>query len=208
MTSVNDSTDKNFSGKEIPLAASVDTFPRSNNQIHAPGPDLDAEKTKIWKSRVLISYSVRGIVHAFLGPYPDSKLDPEKVEDDFPGREGHKPRVFSHDSFNMSFMSQRIFRSSPLANHTPIYLKWLEKVETLKASVWRKLGISNLIQLSKMGLEYDEKLILVVMHLWESSTNTMQLKCCMLTHTLLDVTAITRLPPTGEAYDPDRECDT
>jgi len=45
------------------------------------------------------------------------------------------------------------------------------------------------------------------MHFWESSTNTMQLKCGMLTPTLLDVAAITGLPPTGEAYDPDRECD-
>lgn len=88
------------------------------------------KKTKIWKSHVLIPYSVSGTVHDFLGPFAYSKLDPEKVEDDFPGREGHKPTVFSHDSLNMSLMSQMIFRSSPSTNHTLIYLKWLEKVKT------------------------------------------------------------------------------
>jgi len=96
---------------------------RRNNQIYAPEPDLHAQKTKFWKSQVLIPYSVSCTVRAFLGPFLDSKLDPKKVEDDFPGRKGHKPRVFSHDLLNMSFMSQRIFSSSHYTNHTSLYLK-------------------------------------------------------------------------------------
>lgn len=108
MAYVNNPANTNLGGKEIHLAASVEAFPRRNNQIYALEPDLDAKKTKIWKSHVLIPYSVSGTVHAFLGPFAYSKLDPEKVEDDFPGREGHKPIVFSHDSLNMSLMSQMI----------------------------------------------------------------------------------------------------
>lgn len=90
-------------------------------------------------------------------------------------------------------MSHMILRSSPSVNDTLIYLKWLEKVETQKSHICRKLGIFNLIQLSKTMLEYDENLILAAMYFWESSTNTMQLKCGMLTPTFLDMATITRI---------------
>jgi len=46
------------------------------------------------------------------------------------------------------------------------------------------------------------------MHFMEGSTNTLQLKCGMLTPTLFDIAAITRLPPTGETYNPDRDSRT
>jgi len=119
------------------------------NQVHAPEPDLDAEKAKIWKSKVLIQYSISGTVCAFLGPYPTSKLNPQEVEETFPGYGSHKPRIFSHDSFNMTFMNQRVFRFSPSATHTPTYFEWIEKVEAQKAQFRKNLGIFNLIQLSK-----------------------------------------------------------
>lgn len=72
MAFVSGPIDKSSKGKEIPVAANVETFPRKNNQIHTPEPNLYAEKSKIWKSQVLISYSVFDTIYAFLGPYPDS----------------------------------------------------------------------------------------------------------------------------------------
>lgn len=103
-------------------------------------------------------------MYAFLGPYAGSTLDPTKIEGNFPSCEGHKPMIFWCDPLNMSFMKHRIFRSSSSATHTPPFLKWLEKVKVHKAQVCKNLGIFNLIQLSKTGLEYDEQLILAAMH--------------------------------------------
>jgi len=53
--------------KEVPFAATVETLPLKDNQIHVPEPDLDAEKAKIWQSQVLIPYFVSSTVYAFLG---------------------------------------------------------------------------------------------------------------------------------------------
>jgi len=87
----------------------------------------------------------------------------------------------------------------------PAFLNWLKKVESKKASVWKTLGIYNIIQIFRTGLNFDENLRLAAMHYRESSTNTMQLKCGLLSPTMFDVAAITRLPPIGESYDPDQE---
>jgi len=114
-------------GKEIHLAGNVEAFLVKNNQVHAPELGLDAEKAKIWKSQVLISYSVSDTVYAFLEPYLDSKLNSKEVEETFPGYEGHKPRIFSQDSFNISFISQTIFRPSPSFVHASTYSQWKRK---------------------------------------------------------------------------------
>jgi len=46
------------------------------------------------------------------------------------------------------------------------------------------------------------------MYFWEGSTNTIQLKCSMLTPILFDIVAITGLPPNGEIYNPNLESET
>ncbi|GAU46482.1 hypothetical protein TSUD_402370 [Trifolium subterraneum] len=45
-------------------------------------------------------------------------------------------------------------------------------------------------------------MIIDALHFFESSTNTFQFECGMMTPTLFDVAAITRIPPTGDTYDP------
>jgi len=47
-------------------------------------------------------------------------------------------------------------------------------------------------------------MLLAALHFWDSSANSLHLKCGMLTPTLLDVSAITRLKPTGENFDPSK----
>jgi len=136
-------------GKEIPLAATIEDLPLKNNQINASEPDLDAEKAKIWQSHVLIPYSVSDTVYAFLGPYPDPELKTPELEESFHGYNGRRPIVFSKDIPNMSYMTHRVFRSSPSSLHAPAFLSWLKKVESNKASVWKTLGIYNLIQISR-----------------------------------------------------------
>jgi hypothetical protein len=45
-------------------------------------------------------------------------------------------------------------------------------------------------------------MLITILHFWAFMTNSMNLKCGMLTHTLLDVAAITSLKPTRETFDP------
>jgi len=48
-------------------------------------------------------------------------------------------------------------------------------------------------------------MLIVAIHFWNISTNSLHLKCGMLTPTLLGVAAITGLKPIGETFDPDDE---
>jgi hypothetical protein len=47
-------------------------------------------------------------------------------------------------------------------------------------------------------------MLLAPLHFWNSSTNSLHLKCGMFTPTLLDVAAITGLKPIGETFDPSK----
>jgi len=63
-----------------PFAAETDVFPLKNIQQLALEPILDAEKAKIWKSHVIVPYSIADITYIFLGPYPNPSVDHEKFK--------------------------------------------------------------------------------------------------------------------------------
>jgi len=46
-------------------------------------------------------------------------------------------------------------------------------------------------------------MIIAALHFWNPSTNSVHLKCGMLTPTLLDVAGLTGLKPIGQTFDPD-----
>ncbi|GAU34569.1 hypothetical protein TSUD_29150 [Trifolium subterraneum] len=54
----------------------------------------------------------------------------------------------------------------------------------------------------KARFKYQQEMIIAALHFFESSTNTFQFECGMMTPTLFDVAAITGLPLTGDTYDP------
>lgn len=93
----------------------------NNLQTHASELELDAEKAKIRQSDVLIPYSIFGTI---LWPLVNSSLDPKEIENTFPSYNSRKPRIFLTGPHNMSFMSQRNFRSAPSSLHTSTYLEW------------------------------------------------------------------------------------
>lgn len=109
MASASGHATRSTKDKEVPLAANVEAFPMKNNQVHAPELDLDAEKANIWQPQVLIMYSVSGTIYAFLGPYPDSKLNSKEVEKTFPGYEDRKARIFLKDTPHVSFYGYKGF---------------------------------------------------------------------------------------------------
>lgn len=53
-----------------------------------------------------------------------------------------------------------------------------------------------------VGPSYNQNMLLAASHFWEDSTNTLQLRCGMITPTFLDVTAITGLWTTDKVFNP------
>jgi len=81
----------------------------------------------------------------------------------------------------------------------------LNKVETKRGRFWKDIGIFDLIQLSREGPRYHNEMLIVALHFWNISTNSLHLKYGMLTPTLLDVATITGLKPIGETFDLDED---
>lgn len=77
------------------------------------------------------------------------------------------------------------------------YLAWLNKVQKKKQTRWEELGIFDEIQLSRIAHRVNLSMLLASIFFWEGSTNMFHLPCGMLTPTLFDVVAITRLSPLG-----------
>jgi hypothetical protein len=116
------------------------------------------------------------------------------------------PRAFISQPYNFSYIKppNKVFRSAPSSSPalTEPYIAWLDRVQRDYAGIWHSYGIYELIQLSRTGIKYNQKMIIAALHFFESSTNTFHFECGMMTPTLFDVAAITGLPPTGATYDP------
>jgi uncharacterized protein (DUF3820 family) len=148
-------------------------------------PDIKEPEDKIWKSQVIISCP--NSPHAFLGPVPDDKEDLENLS-----------------TYNLSFLNSK-FRTEPKIDNNEKYLCWLDKMEKEKGQLWKDMGIFDLIQLSRLGPRYHSEMIIAALHFWNPSTNSLHLKCSMLTPTLLDVAGLTGLKPVGQTFDPDNQ---
>ena len=93
----------------------------------------------------------------------------------------------------------RIFRSSP--NLSSEYSDWLNKMEKVQASVWKEMGIYDLVMLSKTGLPYCPLMLVSSLYFWDSAHFTFHLPCGMMTPTLFDIAVITGLRPTGDYFE-------
>ncbi|XP_039687867.1 uncharacterized protein [Medicago truncatula] len=163
-------------------------------------PDVKEAEDKIWKSQVIISCPNSS--HGYLGPLPDDSNDPEKLNTVFPCSEDQLPLIFSKGPYDLSFLKSK-FRTEPKIENNEKYLEWLDKVEKTKGSFWKEMGIFDLIQLSRQGPKYHNEMIIAALHFWNPSTNSLHLKCGMLTPTLLDVAGLVGLKPIGQTFDPD-----
>ena len=89
--------------------------------------------------------------HPRLKPIGCAKKPRADAEDATPANQQHPQTT---DDINLQFMNKRnqIFRSSP--NFSSEYSEWLNKMERVQASVWKEMGIYDLVMLSKTGLPY------------------------------------------------------
>lgn len=65
------------------------------------------------------------------------------------------------------------------------------------------MGIFDLISLSRVSPTYFQNMLVASVYYWESTTNTFQLPCGILTPTLFDVTTITGLRLDEGDFNPD-----
>ena len=55
--------------QEIPLVASITILILAGNKLYVPEPPIQ-KKTLIWKSQVLIPFTISNITHVVFGPFP------------------------------------------------------------------------------------------------------------------------------------------
>ncbi|XLU75465.1 hypothetical protein S245_034518, partial [Arachis hypogaea] len=72
------------------------------------------------------------------------------------------------------------------------------RVETDKMTLWKEIGIYDLIQLSKNSYTVNSGLMGGALYFWDETSHTFHTPYGMITPTLLDVAAITGLPLLGE----------
>ncbi|XP_028223059.1 uncharacterized protein LOC114404159 [Glycine soja] len=196
-------------GQAVPFAGKWHRFTvRNDGEKVVPEPQGDAEHTEIWESEVMIPFAVERTVYAFGGPLPDQESLSSSMNKVFPCYPTCEPRIFDSEPYNFNCLSKpnKLFRSAPSIAHRD-YLPWIDRVEQAYEDFWKTYGIFDLIQFSRFGPEYRPEMLIAAMHFFESSTNTFQFKCGMMTPTLLDVAALTGLRPSGETYDPTKSSD-
>ncbi|GAU33711.1 hypothetical protein TSUD_148620 [Trifolium subterraneum] len=167
-------------------------------------PELVMRNKQIWESHVIFPYSLNNTTLAFGGPKPDENNRNKETISFFPVYSSCSPRTFLSGPYNFSYLKppNKVFQSAPTIVEG--YIAWLDRVQRDYEGIWKDFSIFEFIQLSRMGLKYQQEIIIAALHFFESSTNTFHFECGMMTPTLFDVAAITGLPPTGDTYDPTR----
>lgn len=102
--------------------------------------------------------------------------------------------------YKLSFLSDpnRVFKFQiPPIMDKEKYLDWLKIVEAEKFKQWKRIGIFDLIQLSRLNLSYNSPMLLSAFFFLGTFN---QFVSCSLWYdfpTLFDIAAITDLRPTG-----------
>ncbi|KAK4716015.1 hypothetical protein R3W88_014353 [Solanum pinnatisectum] len=81
----------------------------------------------------------------------------------------------------------------------PGWIDWVDRMEKVKGETWRNVGIYDAIQLSKIDIPSDDDLLYVALCFWSISSNSFHFKFGMMSPTILDISALTRIRPHSEA---------
>nr|KYP53529.1 hypothetical protein KK1_024421 [Cajanus cajan] len=95
-----------------------------------------------------------------------------------------------------------IFRAFPPIKDR--HLQWLLCVEDAMKSSWAETGILEFIQLAKFDLHlFNPQMLFSAIFFWNRETRAFEFPCGFVCPTLLDIAAITGLPPVGDRFYPD-----
>lgn len=124
------------------------------NQEYVLEPPNYEEKLWIYKSHVIIPYSISRKTHALKGLFP--YVDLTKVMDFFLSYHRTNPMVSIKEPLNLEYMTAtlRIFHSTPPTKKNEDYILWLKKIEAKMSEYWILRGIFDLIQLSRTDPSY------------------------------------------------------
>ena len=177
---------------DVPVAFGLNKLLIADGETYVSEPSHESPSHQRWQSELLIPYQVKTTKFAFLGPFRPTNLHLEMIKEFFPIYHRSIPRVCVREKFDLGFLKSdaRPFRSSP-PKELKNYVARLDRVQSVKGASWRNQGFFDLIQLSRKEISYNPNMLLEAIHFWESSTNTFQLPCGMITPTLFDVAAIT-----------------
>src|ERR1044072_205201 len=195
-----------FRRDTLPEAVIMTRASTRKGEILINDPPYDSEHASSWYPELLIPYKMQGVNYAFMGPCPKKEFLPQKLVGFFPTSKFSKLLNTEDKALDLGFLKSvaRPFRSSPPSTASTLepYTKWLDRVQSAKGEIWKQQGIFDLIQISRKPIRYNHAMLLASIYFWESSTNTFQIPCGMITPTLFEVAAITGLRPTGQTYDP------
>ena len=186
-------------------STALSTVKEAREQIQrnlCPGPEVvanlqkDPAKLTIWKSQVLIRSSESSSANVHLGPYNIPAIV-DSYRDFFPSRPQDKI-LATMDPINAKFLNDThsVFRLSYPAKKDE-YIRWYERVESVKGNLWKTLGVFDLISLSIEPIKYNFGLLLAALHFWHPPTSTFHTRLGMIAPTLFDLAAITGLRPDG-----------
>lgn len=150
---------------------------------------------------MLIPFSLFDKLFSFLISFPTAKSHPENVKNFFPCYPIVMLSEFEEYSLNLTFMEThtRVFRSAPPSQNKD-YITWLDKVQLKGKIQWDKLGIFDIIKISRTDHRYNPDMLLALIFFWRGLTNTFPWR--IPTPTLFNVAAITRLKPKVETFTP------
>lgn len=187
-----------FGSHHTPFVVQIDEPILVCNQTYVLEPPLTEITRRLWYSNALVLYSIADTVLAFMGPLPSLVRKSGFSEKIFPIYHEWEPVIFYDQPFDFRFLEKHVYFSPLLEAPDSSYITYLNKVEKRRKLAWKKLGIFDLIQLSRVHLKYNPAMLLVVTCFWESTTKTFHLPCGMLTPSLFDPATIAGLQPTGE----------
>ncbi|QHO12431.1 uncharacterized protein DS421_15g506860 [Arachis hypogaea] len=175
--------------------ASCDKPVVKNGKDFAPEPE--ASKSKLWESQVLLPLTIDSVDSAFVGPIVSLK-EANEIKSIFFWSPQRKSVAFQ-DSIPIGYFdsNNRLFRN-PSKTNIGGYHAWLGRVETEKMTLWKEIGIYDLIELSKNFYTVNSGLMGGALYFWDETSHTFHTPYGMIIPTLLDVAAITGLPPLGE----------
>lgn len=118
-----------------------------------------------------------------MDPMYDPSTDPTNIKYFFLSYHKTIPLVRISGPLNLELMTASlcVFCSTPPTKKNEDYILWLNKIVGKKSKFWKEIGIFDLIQLSRTCPGYFQNMLVAFLYLWESTIDTFQLPCGMLT---------------------------